>query len=615
MDKQKYQKELEVIDKAIDVCLNDRISVAGVYLNYPKEEELKQIQERFRNEGGLINLQTVKDFLDVYLERKTEELKALESEMDLPSTDTRFNVERRSDKIALTLETTKSTRIQAIYEENYRYIKDTFTEWEDEEKGVYSYRKIFYGKKDIAEVELPIDEFLSYYEECKEFLEYSEEWKARVELLRELVSREQEKVLGELYQLISNTTNDKQNLSKEINLLSRELFSLITRRKEDFRLQADDNKRKYEIKILGSPFESEEYEGITGVLSLENKRKFQKYLLEDASRYIGHLETRALDLLLRYHSENGENTELYKDIKGLPITRTEDGFTVPIDKGFAIECTLNNFKKVLKIEALDGIAERIVDLAWEGEKIGFIEEEDCNQWLLYRLLWVRRSVSYADFTCLSFFEEDKIENVKKSLERYFLSFMYSTSHFAYREFIQENGLYKEDSESLNPLTTEEIIVFVDKKKGVYQEIINKRNLLDDLKNRYLAILEDNVYMIKKDEAEKARSDLFFVDGIYNAILHATTALEDIKKYDKLNVYNLALLIENERLSQKGYQKWQDVIRTHRARVKKVMSEDNAETDGGLRESINSELKKMETCLEEIKALINKSIALTNEVIK
>lgn len=615
MDKQKYQKELEVIDKAIDVCLNDRISVAGVYLNYPKEEELKHIQERFRNEGGLINLHTVKDFLDVYLERKTEELKALESEIGLPSTDTRFNVERRSDKIALTLETTKSTRVQAIYEENYRYIKDTFTEWEDEEKEVASYRKIFYGKKDIAEVELPIDEFLSYYEECKEFLEYSEEWKARVELLRELVGREQEKVLGELYQLITNTINDKQNLSKEINLLSRELFSLITRQKEDFRLQADDNKRKYEIKILGSPFDPEEYEGITGVLSLENKRKFQKYLLEDASRYIGHLETRALDLLLRYHSENGGDTELYKDIKQLPITRTEDGFTVPIDKGFAIECTLNNFKKVLKIEALDGIAERIVDLAWEGEKVGFIEEEDCNQWLLYRLLWVRKSVSHADFACLPFFEEDKIEEVKKELERYFLSFMYSTSHSAYREFIQENGLYKEDSESLNPLTTEEIIVFVDKKKGIYQEIINKRNLLDDLKKQYLAILEDNGSMIKKYEVKKAQSELFFVDGMYNAILHATRALEDIKKYNKLNVYNLALLIENERLLQKGYQKWQDVMETHRVFAKKIMSEDGAETDGGLRESINSEVKKIDACLEEIKDSINKSIELTNEVIK
>lgn len=103
--------------------------------------------------------------------------------------------------------------------------------------------------------------------------------------------------------------------------------------------------------------------------------------------------------------------------------------------------------------------------------------------------------------------------------------------------------------------------------------------------------------------------------MHHATLDAIRALGDIKKYGKLNVYNQALLIENERLLQKGYQKWQDVIRTHRARAKKVMSEDNAETDGGLRESINSELKKMETCLEELKDLINKSIALTNEVIK
>ena len=122
-------------------------------------------------------------------------------------------------------------------------------------------------------------------------------------------------------------------------------------------------------------------------------------------------------------------------------------------------------------------------------------------------------------------------------------------------------------------------------------------------------------MIKKDEAEKARSDLFFVDGMHHATLDAIRALEDIKKYGKLNVYNLTLITENELLLQEGYQRWQERMENRKAFAKDLLSSDEAETDGGLRESVNSELKKMETCLEEIKDLINKSIALTNEVIK
>ena len=193
--------------------------------------------------------------------------------------------------------------------------------------------------------------------------------------------------------------------------------------------------------------------------------------------------------------------------------------------------------------------------------------------------------------------------------------MWGSAQEFYREFIQEYGLYEEDSELLNNLTTEETVVFVDNKKEVYQEILNKRETLDDLRNQYLAILEDNWYIVKKDELKKARSDLFFVDGMHHATLDAIRSLEKIKKYGKLNVYNLALITENELLLQEGYQLWQERIENHKVFVKGLLSSDEAETDGGLRESINSEVKKMETCLEEIKALINKSIALTNEVIK
>lgn len=614
MDKQKYQKELEVIDKAIDVCLNDRISVAGVYLNYPKEEELKQIQERFRNEGGLINLQTVKDFLDVYLERKTEELKALESEMDLPSTDTRFNVERRSDKIALTLETTKSTRIQAIYEENYRYIKDTFTEWEDEEKGVYSYRKIFYGKKDIAEVELPIDEFLSCYEKCKDFLEYNEKWETCIEQLTEYVNREQGKIEEEFCQFVIETNNNKENLAKEIKELSEDVFKEIIRNKDDFSSIAKINLKANEIDIFEEEW-GEGYASLLDVLPPEQKENFKKHLVNNTFKtFKDDLDEYVEEMFVEVCREEGYDSTDYADWS-FALIQTERGFTLPIENELAIECTLENFKKIAKIYNLNSTVEETIEFAWDGAKKEFNEAE-CTPETFYHLLAVKEKLSKGvNFRCDSFFNLDEVEKVKEALIEDFLDKMWGLAQEVYREFIQENDLYKEDSELLNSLTTEETLVFVDKKKEVYQEIMSKKEVLEDFRNHYLAILEDNGSMIKKDEAEKARSDLFFVDGMHHATLDAIRALEDIKKYGKLNVYNLTLITENELLLQEGYQRWQERMENRKAFAKDLLSSDEAETDGGLRESVNSELKKMESCLEELKDLINKSISLTNEVIK
>ena len=588
MDKQKYQKELEVIDKAIDVFLNNGVSRSSASIECPKGRDFTNIQDRLREEGVVISQYTLQNLRDMFVERKAEGLRK-ESIVELPTNDTWVDITILSlGKIGFLMHTSKGENIREIYEGHYRYIK--------------------------AEVDLPIDEFLSCYEKCKDFLEYNEKWETCVEQLTEYVNREQGKIEEEFCQFVIETNNNKENLAKEIKELSEDVFKEIVRNKDDFSSIAKINLKANEIDIFEEEW-GEGYASLLDVLPPEQKENFKKYLVNNTFKtFKDDLDEYVEEMFVEVCREEGYDSTDYADWS-FALIQTERGFTLPIENELAIECTLENFKKIAKIYNLNSTVEEIIELAWDGAKKEFNETE-CTPETFYHLLAVKEKLSKGvNFRCGSFFNLDEDEKVKEALIEDFLDKMWGSAQEVYREFIQENGLYKGDSELLNSLTTEETLVFVDKKKEVYQEIMSKKEVLEDFRNHYLAILEDNGSMIKKDEAKKARSDLFFVDGMHHATLDAIRALEDIKKYGKLNVYNLTLITENELLLQEGYQRWQDVIKTHRARAKKVMSEDNAETDGGLRESINSELKKMETCLEEIKDLINKSIALTNEVIK
>jgi hypothetical protein len=588
VDKQKYQKELEVIDKAIDVFLNNTVSRSSASIECPKGRDFTKIQDRLREEGVVISQYTLRNLRDMFLERKAEGLRK-ESIVELPTNDTWVDITILSlGKIGFLMHTSKGENIREIYEGHYRYIK--------------------------AEVDLPIDEFLSCYEKCKDFLEYNEKWDTCVEQLTEYVNREQGKIEEEFCQFVIETNNNKENLAKEIKELSEDVFKEIVRNKDDFSSIAKINLKANEIDIFEEEW-GEGYASLLDVLPPEQKENFKKYLVNNTFKtFKDDLDEYVEEMFVEVCREEGYDSTDYADWS-FALIQTERGFTLPIENELAIECTLENFKKIAKIYNLNSTVEEIIELAWDGAKKEFNETE-CTPETFYHLLAVKEKLSKGvNFRCGSFFNLDEVEKVKEALIEDFLDKMWGSAQEVYREFIQENDLYKEDSELLNTLTTEETKAFVDKKKEVYQEIMSKKEVLEDFRNHYLAILEDNGSMIKKDEAEKARSELFFVDGMHHATLDAIRALGDIKKYGKLNVYNLILINENELLLQEGYQCWQDAIKTHRARAKKVMSEDDAETDGGLRESINSELKKMETCLEELKDLINKSIALTNEVIK
>lgn len=588
MDKQKYQKESEVIDKAIDVFLNNTVSRSSASIECPKGRDFTKIQDRLREEGVVISQYTLRNLRDMFLERKAEGLRK-ESIVELPTNDTWVDITILSlGKIGFLMHTSKGENIREIYEGHYRYIK--------------------------AEVDLPIDEFLSCYEKCKDFLEYNEKWETCVEQLTEYVNREQGKIEEEFCQFVIETNNNKENLAKEIKELSEDVFKEIVRNKDDFSSIAKINLKANEIDIFEEEW-GEGYASLLDVLPPEQKENFKKYLVNNTFKtFKDDLDEYVEEMFVEVCREEGYDSTDYADWS-FALIQTERGFTLPIENELAIECTLENFKKIAKIYNLNSTVEEIIELAWDGAKKEFNETE-CTPETFYHLLAVKEKLSKGvNFRCGSFFNLDEVEKVKEALIEDFLDKMWGSAQEVYREFIQENDLYKEDSELLNTLTTEETKAFVDKKKEVYQEIMSKKEVLEDFRNHYLAILEDNGSMIKKDEAEKARSELFFVDGMHHATLDAIRSLENIKKYGKLNVYNLALITENELLLQEGYQRWQERIENHKVFVKGLLSSDEAETDGGLRESINSEVKKMETCLEEIKALINKSIAFTNEVIK
>lgn len=614
MDKQKYQKELEVIDKAIDVFLDNGVSRSSASIECPKGRDFTNIQDRLREEGVVISQYTLQNLRDMFVERKAEGFRN-GSIIELPTNDTWIDIAILPlGKIGFLMHTSKGEKIREIYEEHYRYIKEVKTEWEREEDKSYSYEVNVYGKMNVEDIELSIDELLSYYEECKDFLEYSEKWETCVEQLKEYANREQGKIEEEFCQFVIETSNNKENLAKEIKELSEDVFKEVVRNKDDFSSIAKINLKANEIDI----FEEEWGEGYTNLLDVlpsEQKENFKKYLINDTFKtFKDDLDEYVKEMFVEVCREEGYDTTDYEDWS-FALIQTERGFTLPIENELAIECTLENFKKIAKIYNLDSTVEEIIELAWDGAKKE-LNEAECTPETFYHLLAVKEKLSKGvNFRCDSFFNLDEVETVKEALIEDFLDKMWGLAQEVYREFIQENDLYKEDSELLNTLTAEETEAFVDKKKEVYQEIMGKKEVLEDFRNHYLAILEDNGSMIKKDEIRMARSDLFFVDGMHHATLDAIRALDDIKKYGKLNVYNLALINENELLLQEGYQRWQERVENQKAFAKGLLSSDEAEADGGLRESINSEVKKMETCLEEIKALINKSIALTNEVIK
>ena len=96
---------------------------------------------------------------------------------------------------------------------------------------------------------------------------------------------------------------------------------------------------------------------------------------------------------------------------------------------------------------------------------------------------------------------------------------------------------------------------------------------------------------------------------------AIKSMQNMKIHQKLDVYSLSITTWYDSSLKATYQSIIEFVENAKKVAKELLSDERAEKDGGLVEAIYDTVKKMENCLEEIKDLINKSIALTNEVIK
>lgn len=92
-------------------------------------------------------------------------------------------------------------------------------------------------------------------------------------------------------------------------------------------------------------------------------------------------------------------------------------------------------------------------------------------------------------------------------------------------------------------------------------------------------------------------------------------MQNMKVHQKLDVYSLSITTWYDLGLKDSYQSAIEMIENDKKVAKELLSDERAEKDGGVVEAIYDMVKKMETCLEEIKDLINESISLTNEVIK
>lgn len=617
MDKQKYQKELEVIDKAIDVCLYDRISTATATFGY-LDRELNDVQSRLKEDGVNLSEEELNNLQDVFLEKKAEELKTLGSEIELPSSDTEFSIslDKNFRTFGLVIKTDRSDKIQAIYEEKYRYIKDTIVEWENEEDKTYSYKKVIYGKKNVGEVDIPNDEFLTYYEICKEFLDYSEKWKDCLGRLQEIKDKIREKLPDEFYRFILKmNTNDSNSLTDEVNKYTQSIYDRVMLDKEEFGKMAEKNQREYEINVVESGVFSEDYYvRITEFLQEGEEEKFKKFLLDYTfEKSKDDLYDFMTDYFYNQKSElNVDWAESYEDLD-IDIYKTENGITFPISDALSIRCTLENYKQLARIDGFDELAKEVVELAWEGEKKEYKDEEYTLE-RLEALAGVNKHLSRyrANFQCYSELNYN-VKELKELLVEEYISGMLELLEDAFLLYVEENKLYQNEFDGLVPLSEEDTLIYIDNKTQVYQEIVDNggeiNNMLASLHTLSMTVSSK----FGREWYEKLSPNTHIILRYLSN--EAIKSMQNMKNHQKLDIYSLNITTWYDSNLKTNCQSAIEFVENTKKVAKDLLSDDRAEKDGGVSEAVYDTVKKMEICLDEVKDLINKGISLTNEVIK
>lgn len=407
--------------------------------------------------------------------------------------------------------------------------------------------------------------------------------------------------------------NDKTLLADEVNKYTQSIYERVVSDKAEFGKMAERNLKEYEINVVESGVFSEDYYvRITEFLQASEKEKFQKFLLDYTFE---KSKDDLYDFMTNYfHNQkrdlNIDWADTYEDLE-IDIYKTENGITFPISDALSIRCTLENYKQLARLDGVEDLAGEIVDLAWEGEKKEY-KDEDYTLELLEALAEINKHLRYADFQCYSGLDRNSKE-LKELLAEEYISGMFELLEDAFLLYVEENELYKNEFDNLVPLSVEETLIYIDKKTQVYQEIIDKNREFNNMLNGLHALTMTVLSKFGKEWYEKLSSNAHILFGHFSN--EAVKGMQNMKVHQKLDVYSLNITTWYDLGLKDSYQSAIEMIENDKKVAKELLSDERAEKDGGVVEAIYDMVKKMETCLEEIKDLINKSIALTNEVIK
>lgn len=407
--------------------------------------------------------------------------------------------------------------------------------------------------------------------------------------------------------------NDKTLLVDEVNKYTQSIYERVMSDKAEFGKMAEKNSREYEINVVESgAFSEDYYVRITEFLQASEKEEFQKFLLDYTFE---KSKDDLYDFMTDYfHNQkrdlNIDWADTYEDLE-IDIYKTENGITLPIKEPSSIRCTLENYKKLTCLDGVGDLAGEIVDLAWEGEKKEY-KDEDYTLELLEALAEISKHLRYADFQCYSELNRNSKE-LKELLAEEYISGMFELLEDAFLLYVEENELYKNEFDNLVPLSVEETLIYIDKKTQVYQEIFDKDREFNNMLNGLHALTMTVLSKFGKEWYYKLSSDAHILFGHLSN--ETIKGMQNMKVHQKLDVYSLSITTWYDLGLKDSYQSAIEMIENDKKVAKELLSDERAEKDGGVVEAIYDMVKKMETCLEEIKDLINESISLTNEVIK
>lgn len=407
--------------------------------------------------------------------------------------------------------------------------------------------------------------------------------------------------------------NDKTLLADEVNKYTQSIYERVVSDKAEFGKMAEKNLKEYEINVVGSgAFSEDYYVRITEFLQASEKEKFQKFLLDYTFE---KSKDDLYDFMTNYfHNQkrdlNIDWADTYEDLE-IDIYKTENGITVPIKEPSSIRCTLENYKKLTRLDGVENLAGEIVDLAWEGEKKEY-KDEDCTLELLEALAEISKHLRYADFQCYSELNCNSKE-LKKLLADEYISGMLESLEDAFLLYVEENELYKNEFDGLVSLSEEDTLIYIDNKTQVYQEIVDNggeiNNMLASLHTLSMTVSSK----FGREWYEKLSPNTHIILRYLSN--EAIKSMQNMKNHQKLDIYSLNITTWYDSNLKTNCQSAIEFVENTKKVAKDLLSDDRAEKDGGVSEAVYDTVKKMEICLDEVKDLINKSISLTNEVIK